>query len=339
MTSKINSYIFFQILKSCTLIFFIFLSIAWLLQLTRLFTLTNLIQVDILNVIYLSFFLIPNLLSVIIPFILIFGILLCFLKLSKDKEIIAIFSLGMELRPIKLSLIFFSIIILVLYLILNSYISPLIYEKYKVKEFELRNTIDFDKIITSNFIKLNNNTTLDFKKNNNIFEDIFISFIDKEENIIFAQRGFIKNDKDEFIFQLNDGFKLSINNNNEIEKLEFKNYLLKIDNDNVLEFNNYDRNSLTIFDDIKNKDYLNISFKFYDILFSLFIIFIFYKNNILKVNFSLKNNLIFILFSIIILIANQLIKNSETNFIIYIILATSILSFGILSITFKNKYE
>ena len=57
-----------------TLVFFIFLSISWLLQLTRLFTLTNLIQIDILNVIYLSLFLVPNLLTVIIPFIIIFGI-------------------------------------------------------------------------------------------------------------------------------------------------------------------------------------------------------------------------------------------------------------------------
>ena len=42
--------------------------------------------------------------------------------------------------------------------------APIIYEKYKMKEFELRNTIDFNKIVTSNFLKLNKNTILDFKK-------------------------------------------------------------------------------------------------------------------------------------------------------------------------------
>ena len=86
MFNKINIYIFFQILKSCSLLMFIFLAITWLLQLTRLFSLTNLIQIDVLNIIYLSLFLIPNLLSVIIPFILIFGILLCFVKLNRDKD-------------------------------------------------------------------------------------------------------------------------------------------------------------------------------------------------------------------------------------------------------------
>ena len=94
MINKIDTYIFFQIIKSCSLVFFIFLSISWLLQLTRLFTLTNLIQVDIFNIIFLSLYIIPNLLTVIIiPFVIIFGIF-CFLKLNKDKEIIAIYSLG-----------------------------------------------------------------------------------------------------------------------------------------------------------------------------------------------------------------------------------------------------
>ena len=90
MFKKINLYVFIQILKSCTLIFFIFISISWLLQLTRLFTISNFVQIDVINIIYLSLFLIPNLLTVIIPFILIFGILFCFIKLNRDKELIAI---------------------------------------------------------------------------------------------------------------------------------------------------------------------------------------------------------------------------------------------------------
>ena len=91
MLNKINVYVLFQILKSFTLVFFIFLSISWLLQLTRLFSLTNLIQINFINILQLSVYLIPNILTVIIPFILIFGILLCFIKLSKDREIIAVY--------------------------------------------------------------------------------------------------------------------------------------------------------------------------------------------------------------------------------------------------------
>ena len=339
MINKINLYIFSQIIKSCLLIFFIFISIAWLLQITRLFTLTNLIQIDILNIINLSFFLIPNLLSVILPFIIIFGILFCFVKLNNDKEIIAIFTLGLQLKPIKYSLIVFSTIVAILYIFLNFYISPKVYEIYKYKEFELRNTIDFNRMISTNFFKINKNTTLDFKKNDKSFEDVFINFIDTEENIIFAKKGNIRNENNNFIFQLTNGFKLSINDNiNQIEKLEFKNYVLELSNDNDVKFSNYDRNSLTIFDDIKNKDYLNIAYKIFDILLCLIIVFIFYRNNIVNNNFNIKNNLYFIIFSIFLLLFNQLIKNSGINFEQYLIILFSIIVFSLL-ISMYRKYE
>ena len=338
MVNRINMYVFFNIVKSCTLIFFIFISIAWLLQLTRLFTLTNLIQVDILNVIFLSFFLIPNLISVILPFIIIFGILLCFIKLQKDKEIIAIYSLGMQLKPIKFSLILFSLLLIIFYISLNFYFSPKIYEKYKVKEFDLRNTIDFNQMLTSNFLELNETTTLDFKKSNNIFKDIFISFFDKEENIIFAKEGYIFNENDQFVFQLNEGFKLSIKDN-EIEKLKFANYLLKIDNNKSSEFDNYDRNTLTIFDDIKNQDYINILFKFFDIIFCILIIILFYRNNVLNVNLNLNNNIFFIMLSLIILIINQLIKNLDTDIFIYLFSSITIIIISFIIVFLKKKYE
>ena len=338
MINRINMYVFFNILKSCTLIFFIFISIAWLLQLTRLFTLTNLIQVDILNVIFLSFYLIPNLISVILPFIIIFGILLCFIKLQKDKEIIAIYSLGMQLKPIKFSLILFSLLLIIFYISLNFYFSPKIYEKYKVKEFDLRNTIDFNQMLTSNFLELNETTTLDFKKSNNIFKDIFISFFDKEENIIFAKEGYIFNENDQFVFQLNEGFKLSIKNN-EIEKLNFANYLLKIDNNKSSEFDNYDRNTLTIFDDIKNKDYINILFKLFDVIFCILIIILFYKNNVLNVNLNLNNNIFFIMLSLVILIINQLIKNLDTDVFVYLSTSIMIIIISFIIVFFKKKYE
>ena len=80
-------------------------------------------------------------------------------------------------------------------------------------------------MVFSNFIKINKDTVIDFKKNQNLYENIFISYFDQKESIIFAKNGFIVNENDKFIFQLNKGFKLNINNS-EIEKLEFDNYIL-----------------------------------------------------------------------------------------------------------------
>ena len=216
--------------------------------------------------------------------------------------------------------------------------APIIYEKYKMKEFELRNTIDFNKIVTSNFLKLNKNTILDFKKNKNFFEDIYINYNDNGENIIFAKKGLILDENDQFIFKLENGFKLNFNENKEVEKLEFENYILKFENENVLEFNKFDRNTFTVFEDIQNKDYLNISYKLFDIIFSILIIIIFYNNNIIKIDYSLKNNLVFILLSVFVLILNQILKNSEVNFTIYLGSIFIIFIFCISFVIIRKKY-
>lgn len=339
MLNKIDNYIFNQILKSFILIFFIFLSISWLLQLTRLLALTNLIQTDILNVIYLSLFLIPNLLTVIMPFIVLFGIMLCFMKLYKDKEIIAIYSLGLQLKPIRYSLLLFSFLILIFYISINFYISPKVYEKYKIKEFELRNTINFDKMVLSNFLKLDENTTLDFKKNENVFEDIFINFKDENENLIYAKSGFIKSENNKYIFQLNDGFKLSINKSNQIEKLEFENYVFKIDNKKEIEFNNFDKNTFTIIDDLNAKNFLNIFYKLSDVLFMILIFYFFYKNNIVTLNFNIKNNIFFILTSILFLTSNQLLKNSEINTLNYLFSVITLITIVNIIMYFRKYFN
>ena len=112
VTSKIKIYLFSQIIKYFFLILFIFLSVAWLLQITRLFTITNFMDIEFLDIIILSFYLIPNIISVIAPFILIFGLLLCFIRLNSNNELIAILSLGGGLKPFRNTLFFFSLIII-----------------------------------------------------------------------------------------------------------------------------------------------------------------------------------------------------------------------------------
>ncbi len=336
---KINKYIFLQLFKYFSLIFFIFLSVAWLLQITRLFTITNFIQVDIINIIFLSIFIIPNILTIIIPFILIFGMMLCFIKLNKDQELISIFSLGLDLKPIKTSLKIFSFLIISFYILLTFYISPKVYEIYKQKEFDLRNTINFDNIIYSNFINIGTNTILDFKKIGNLYEDIFISYFDNKENIIYAKKGEIFNKGDSLNFSLSSGFKISIDNNNQLEKLEFLNYAFDVANNNNKNLKVDDKNTYTIFDDLKNKNYQNILFKTIDIVLLFFILIFFYYNNIIKLNFYNKNNTYFVINCLIILIANQILKNSEILTFQYITIINIIFILLISVFIIKEKYE
>jgi len=322
---KIDKYIFLEILKGCLLILFIFISISWLLQFTRLISLTNLIQVDIITIFYLSLFLIPNLISVIMPFVIIFGLIITFIKLHKDKEIISIYSLGLSTNSLSRSLKYFTILIILILLSFNFYISPKIYKEYKLKEFEIRNKIDFEKIVISNFLQINKNTFLDFKKDNQEFKEVFIKFSGNNDNLIYAKNATIIQENDFFIFNLINGFKITIIKDNKIEKLEFENYNLKIKNNKFKTFDNFDKNTFNIFDDIKSKNYLNITHKGADVIFVLIIILFFYYKNIKVYRFDFYYLFIFISFSSILLILNQLLKNLEINFLANVLIILSIL--------------
>ena len=307
---KINLYVFIQIIKSCTLVFFIFVSIAWLLQISRLFSYLNNLQIDFVNVLFLSFFLIPNLINVTLPFIIIFGLIIAFIKFDKDKEIIAIYSLGLSIKEIIKPFFLISIITIFLYLFLNLFFSPYIYDKYKQKEFDLRNSINLDNINISNFIQLDENLILDFSKKEDVFEDVFIRFIGENENIVFAKKARIIKEPKKFIFNLSEGFKLSFINN-KIEKLEFENYKLNFPLKNENNYNNYDKNTLTLFNLIKYKDYKSMIERMFDTLILLTVIIFFYFNNIKDNKFSINHIFIYLFFSILIIIFQNIIKNLD----------------------------
>ena len=307
---KINLYVFIQIIKSCTLVFFIFISIAWLLQISRLFSYLNNLQIDFVNVLFLSFFLIPNLINVTLPFIIIFGLIIAFIKFDKDKEIIAIFSLGLSIKEILKPFFLISIITIFLYLFLNLFFSPYIYGKYKEKEFDLRNSINLDNINISNFIQLDENLIVDFSKKEDVFEDVFIRFIGENENIVFAKKARIIKEPKKFIFNLSEGFKLSFMNN-KIEKLEFENYKLNFPLKNENNYNNYDKNTLTLFNLIKYKDYKSMIERMFDTLILLTVIIFFYFNNIKDNKFSINHIFIYLFLSILIIIFQNIIKNLD----------------------------
>jgi len=319
---KINLYVFIQIFKSCTLVFFIFVSIAWLLQISRLFSFLGNFQVKFLDIFYLSLFLIPNLINVILPFIVIFGLIIAFIKFDKDKEIIAIFSLGLSINEVRKPLINFSIFIILIYIFLNYFISPIVYEIYKKKEFELRNLLDFNNINIANFIQLDDKLILDFVKIDNKFKDVFIRFTEVEENLIYADNAKIEKLKNEIIFNLNNGFKLSFKDS-KIEKLEFENYKFKFTTKENIFYNNIDQNSITLIQLIKNKDYKTIIEKIAETLLIIVILYSFYFLIIKKHNYTIKNIFVYLIISIFIVINLNIIKNTNMD-INYLISAISI---------------
>jgi len=321
MIKKINLYVFIQLIKSCILIFFIFTSIGWLLQISRLFSYLNTYQIQMFDILYLSLYLVPNLINVIIPFIIIFGVVITFIKLDRDKEIVAIYSLGLSINAIKNPLYYLLAITTIVYIFLNFFLSPYIYEKYKEKEFELRNSVDLNNINYTNFIKLEK-IILDFDKVDDTYQNIYINFVeetDKTENIIFAKKGSIKSIQNEFMFTLINGYKLSLYKN-KIEKLEFEKYKITFPNKSINAYNNEDKNTETFYDLIENKKYQALSERLFDIVILIGIIIFFYFKNIKNNNFKIYNIIQFLAIAIIILIIQNLIKNISTNYFNFLLL-------------------
>jgi len=121
--------------------------------------------------------------------------------------------------------------------------------------------------------------------------------------------------------------------------LEFLNYILKIDNQNINIRKIDDKNTFTIYDDLKNYDYLNILFKFIDIFLLIYILVLFYYNNLKKFNFTNMNNIYFSLLCIIILIINQILKNTDINILNYSLIISGVILFSLIIFYIKNKYE
>lgn len=322
--NKIDKYIFFEISKGCLFVLFIFLSISWLLQFTRLVSLTNLIQVDIFTILYLSIYLIPNLITVILPIVVMFGLMFSFLKLHRDKEIISMYALGLKTKAITRALSIFTLISVSFLLIFTMYLSPKIYKEYKIKEHEIRNKINFEKILVSNFIEINENTFLDFKKDNKTQKEVFIKFKDEKDNFIYAEDATISQNANKFLFELLNGFRITVVEKNKIEKLEFERYKLDIINNDFKKYDNFDKNTFSVFDDIKNKDYLNLVHKISDIIILITIIIFFYFNNIKFYRFNFYYLTYFLFLSSVLLIFNQIIKNIEINYILNILIISAI---------------
>jgi len=309
--NRINLYIFSQIVNSCTLVFFIFISVAWLLQLSRLFTTLTTLQINIVEILILSFLIIPNLINITLPFILTFGFVLAFIKLSRDRELIAIFSLGLSLNEIRKPIIFVLIFFTIFSTILGFIFSPNTYSIYKEKEFDLKNSINFEKINLSNFLKFNKNITLDFENKGGKFNNILINIDEINDTIIFAKNGNIIQKKDNLEFILNNGFKIEIKEN-EIDNLSFDTYVANFPIDEIQEYNKFDPNTLNVIDlinDNTQRSNIIINLRIVDTLILISICISFYFFIIVKNNYSFQNLMIYIISCIICLTFDNLLES------------------------------
>ena len=147
----------------------------------------------------------------------------------------------------------------------------------------------------------------------------------------------LKKEGANYLFSLYDGFKLTILENGDIEKLEFERYNIEFKDQEYKEYNNFDKNTSNFIEDINDKDYLNLSYKFYDSFIFIFIFYFFYSYNLKNYKLEINNILFFILSSTTILILNQIIKNLNSSLLFYLLFTLSYLLFFYNSLLYSIK--
>ena len=293
MIGRARSYIIYNYFKYILIILLIFTGLIWLSQIIRIIEFQYSISNQIIDIAGTTLLALPSFINPLVPFLIIIGSFMLNSKIKNSNEIIILkqYLSSKSLRFLFQLLIFFTIII---YAINNEIISKKFYEKYKIKELEIRNNLKLGSPVQNEF-HIDNIVSIFFdKKEDSTFYEI--------DAIIYNQNQFISSDsveielsKSNFNLVFSNGERLILNDIEKsktvfdkftyiIESKEYEKLLMDKDHYNTFELIKHSEN------EFRNHGHNKIYQYFFLILtglISLKIIFYYVnkKNNL--INFSL----------------------------------------------------
>ena len=230
MLGGTRSYIIFNYLKYISINIVIFIGLIWLSQILRILELQQSITTQMMDVVTTTLLVLPSFISPLMPFILVIAGFFLNYKLNSSNEII-ILKQYFSLKNNFLLSIILSLGIITLYLINNEFFSVNLYQKYKVKELEIRNNLKLGIPSVSEF-HIENEVSIFFEKqSNNKFYDV--------EAIIFEDGQFINSnnveieiDKKNYNLIFYDGERIILNES-EKSKTIFDKFVYSIENNEI----------------------------------------------------------------------------------------------------------
>jgi lipopolysaccharide export LptBFGC system permease protein LptF len=185
MVKKAAFYIIYNYFKYILIILLLFIGIIWLSQILRLLEFQYSISNQIMEVAFTTLLALPSFINPLVPFMILIGSFMLNNKIKNSNEVIIL----KQYLNIKSLNILFQIIILLIFVIFilnNEIFSKKFYEKYKIKELEIRNNL-----------KLGNPYKNEFHIDNKVsifFEDKIDEVFYKVETIIYDDNQFIISD-------------------------------------------------------------------------------------------------------------------------------------------------
>ena len=293
MIGRARSYIIYNYFKYILIILLVFIGLIWLSQIIRILEFQYSISNQIIEIAGTTLLALPSFINPLVPFLIIIGSFMLNSKIKNSCEIIILKQyLSIKgLRVLFQLLIFFTFII---YTINNEIISSKFYEKYKLKELEIRNNLKLGSPVQNEF-HIDDIVSIFFdEKDDNIFYNIEAIIYDQNQFII-SDSVLIELSKSNFNLVFSNGERLILNNIEKsktvfdkftyiLENKKYEDLLMDKDHYNTFELISHSEN------DFKNHGHNKIFQYFFLMLVGLvsFRIIFFYvnkKNNI--INFSL----------------------------------------------------
>jgi len=225
-----RSYIIYNYFKYILIILLVFIGLIWLSQIIRIIEFQYSFSNQILEIAGTTLLALPSFINPLVPFLILIGSFMLNSKIKNSSEIII---LKQYLSYDKLRILF-QLLIFLIFLIftLNSeIISKNFYEKYKIKELEIRNNLKLGTPIQKQF-HIDDIVSIFFeKKVDNTFYDIEAIIYDQNQFIV-SNSVQIELSKSNFNLVFLDGERLILNDNQKSKTifdkftyvLESKNY-------------------------------------------------------------------------------------------------------------------
>ena len=171
MLGGTRSYIIFNYLKYISINIIIFIGLIWLSQILRILELQHSITTQLVDVIKTTILVLPSFISPLMPFLLLIASFSLNYKFNSSNEILIIKQYFSSKNNFLLSLIL-TIGFILLYFLNNEYFSVNLYQKYKIKELEIRNNLKLG-VPSVNEFHIEEEVSIFFEKQkNNKFYDV-----------------------------------------------------------------------------------------------------------------------------------------------------------------------
>ena len=168
MIGRARSYIIYNYFKYILIILLIFIGLIWLSQIIRILEFQYSISNQIIEIAGTTLLALPSFINPLVPFLILIGSFMLNSKIKNSNEII-ILKQYLSTDSLKILFQLLVLLIMIIYAFNNEIISKKFYEKYKIKELEIRNNLKLGSPVQNEFH----------------IDDIVSIFFDKKEDNTF----------------------------------------------------------------------------------------------------------------------------------------------------------